>query len=193
MECPKCNAKYKSKQKFCPKCGYVFESHDIEMFSDIYNLDYLKIYYPDKAPLIYTQRVSLKFLFLGYNYAIYKKMYKMSFYTILMLTISLLIAFYFEELVFMSLGFIFYLIYFIVLGGLLLFIYNVFNFDRLLLENRKMRINKIIAKNKDKSEEELKKIFIKDSEGNKVLSIISFIITILWLLVAIYFFAKKYL
>lgn len=52
MKCPKCNTEYKTNLKFCPKCGEVFESNDIQLFSDIYNLDFLEIYYPNKEERI---------------------------------------------------------------------------------------------------------------------------------------------
>ena len=49
MECPKCKSKLSNDSRFCPRCGEIFEANDINMFSEIYNLKFLEIYYPNKS------------------------------------------------------------------------------------------------------------------------------------------------
>jgi len=76
-------------------------------------------------------------------------------------------------------GFVFYLIFFITFAPVVLFFYYLFHINELLIENRKMRLNKIIKNNPDKSEEELIKIIEEDAKGN----IIGVIVTIIILFV----------
>ena len=193
MKCPKCNAEYKTNLKFCPKCGEVFESNDIQMFSDIYNLELLEMYYPNKEEKIYTKKINYKYLLFGYVYAIYKRMYKHAAISIILFALGLLILYYFKLMVVYSLGFLFYFIFFIMISPIVFYIYNVFNFDRLLLLYRKQRINKIISKNRDKSKEEIEKIIIKDSVNDKSGAVITGVISTVILIIYICLFIRRFL
>ena len=192
MKCPKCNTEYKTNLKFCPKCGEVFESNDIQMFSDIYNLELLEYYYPNKEEKIYTKRICHKFMLLGFIYAIYKRMYNHAFAFMFLFAIGLLVLYYFKILVIYSLGFSFYFFIFVMFAPVLFYFYNVFNFDRLLLLYRKQRINKLLVKNRGKSKEEIEKIIEKDSKNNKTGAIITGIITFISLFIYIILFIRKY-
>lgn len=179
MECPKCKSKLSNDSRFCPRCGEIFEANDINMFSEIYNLKFLEIYYPNKSDRVKIKGVSLMYLFFTYFYAIYKRMYKCAVFSI----ISLITFFYllpnFENYAFSYHGFFFYFYYFILIGAFSIYVYYVFSFDRLLLERRKMKINYIIRNNSGKSFDEIKKLVIEDSNDNKIGVLITFLITII--------------
>lgn len=76
---------------------------------------------------------------------------------------------------------------------ILLYVFYLFNFDRILLDRRKQKINKTIVTNRDKSKEKLEKIFIKDSKNNKVGAIITAVITIIALTIFFILYFRKIL
>ena len=75
MICPSCNKKINNDSKYCPRCGYLFEKGDVKKFEEIYNTDYLSIYYPNKSRRFKVWGVSLRYAFFTYIYAIYERMY----------------------------------------------------------------------------------------------------------------------
>lgn len=180
MTCPKCESKLPNSVKYCPRCGYLFTSNDVNTFSEIFNVKLLEIYYPNKSKRINT-KFSLPYLLFSYFYAVYMKMYKcafLSFFSLLLIPFILLMI---ERWTFLSLGSIFYPVLFLLCGCVLVYLYYVINFDRLLLENRKNKINSIIRLNRDKSFEEIKEIVIKDNQKNIKGLLLSIVFTIIFL------------
>ena len=165
MKCPKCNATYKSEVKNCPKCGYLFDSSDVEKFSSLFNTDLLEVYYPvdDKEK---KSEISIYYAFLTIFYAIYKRMYRCAIYTAIGFMIFIKYCPKSLSIIFGTAGFQFFLIVFLLIGSLLPYFYYIYNFDRLLVDRRKMKINKLIRTNPDKTREEIKELVKKDNEGN---------------------------
>ncbi len=187
MICPKCNNKIKNDSKFCPRCGELFESNDIEKFSEIYNLELLKVYYPNKGERIKVNGISLLYMIFNYFYAIYCKMYKCAFYSIISLLIFLKLMPNFEAYALANYGFYFYLYFFILIACIAVYIFYIFSFERILLDNRKYRINKIIKNNPGKSFEEIKELVIKDSKNNYNGVIIAMFLTFALIMMIFYF------
>ena len=188
MICPKCKKKINNDSKFCPRCGEIFEKGDIKRYSEIYNLDFLSIYYPNKSKRINTGIVSLKYALFTYIYAIYQKMYSCAILTIIGILYWWLMVPRFILYTFASRGFLFYPIFYLLEATAFIYFYYVFKFDKILLEKRKVKINKIIANNPDKTEEEIKDLIIEDSKGNKKGLIISIIISVIVIPILIYYF-----
>ncbi len=187
MICPKCNSKIKKDSKYCPRCGELFESNDVFKYSEIYNSRFLEIYYPNKSERIKVNGVSLLYMFFTYFYAIYHRMYKCAFYTIVALLIFFKLMPNFDIYVFKNYGFTFYFYFFILASSFVIYFYYVFSFDRLLLEKRKMKINYIIRNNPDKSFEEMKELIINDSKNNYYGVLIAMVISFLLVLFIFYF------
>lgn len=182
MICPKCESKLPNNVKYCPRCGYLFASKDIDIFSEIFNVKLLEIYYPNKDKRINT-KFSLPYLLFSYFYATYMKMYKcaaVSFFSILFFFFLVLKV---GDLTFASFGGIFYLVLFLLCACVLIYFFYVINFDRLLLEKRKNKINYIIRLNRDKSFEEIKEMVIEDNQKNINGLLISIVLTILFLII----------
>lgn len=184
MICPKCESKLPNNVKYCPRCGHLFTSNDVDMFSEIFNVKLLDIYYPNKSKRINT-KFSLPYLLFSYFYAIYMKMYKCAFLSFFSLIFIPVLMRKIEEWTFASFGSIYYVILFILCGCVLLYLYYVTNFDRLLLEKRKNKINSIIRLNCDKSFEEIKEMVIKDNQKDIKGLLLSIVFTIIFLLFVI--------
>lgn len=178
MICPKCESKLKNDVKYCPRCGYLFNSNDVNFYSEVFNTKLVDIYYPDKSKRIYSN-ISIPYLLFGYFYAAYMKMYKCAFITFFIQFFFILIIIYFEKVVFASYGFMFYSIFFLLVGCVLIYIYYSINFDKLLLEKRKNKVREIIRLNYDKSFDELQQIVIKDSKRSVIGLAVSILITFL--------------
>jgi len=177
MKCPKCNASYKSELKCCPKCGYLFNSDDVKKYSDLFNSDLLEVYYPIESKTK-ERRYSLYYAFFTFYYAIYKRMYECAIYTILGFLLFIKVFPQTLSIILDSGGFYFFLVLSILAIGLAPYFYYMYNFDRLLADRRKMKINKIIKKNPDKSNEEIKELVTADSKNNFTGLIIAILITV---------------
>ncbi len=179
MICPKCESKLSNNVKYCPRCGYLFSSNDVNLFSEIHNAKLLEIYYPNKDKKINT-KFSLPYLLFSYFYAIYMKMYKCAVITVFSLLFFPIFMLKIEEWTFISMGSMYYPIIFLLCGCVLVYLFYAKNFDRLLLEKRKNKINCIIRLNRDKSFEEIKEIVIKDNQKNIKGLLISIVLTIVF-------------
>lgn len=192
MICPKCNSKLIDDSKYCPICGEIFEKGDVKKYSEVHDTELMEIYYPNKDKKFKIWGVSLRYAFFTYIYAIYKKMY-------LCATISIAALLYwwymvprFIYLTFHSYGFSFYPMFYTLELGAFFYLFYIFKFDKILLNKRKKKLNKIIANNKDKSKEEIIKLVEKDNKDNKLGLVISIIISIIVIPILIkYYFIFK--
>lgn len=180
MICPKCESKLKNDVKYCPRCGYLFNSNDVNFYSEVFNTKLLDVYYPNKSKRVYSN-ISIPYLLFGYFYAAYMKMYKCAIVTFFAQMFFFFILIYFEKLVFASYGFMFYSIFFLLVGCILIYVYYSINFDKLLLEKRKNKIRTILRLNYDKPYDEIKEIIIKDSKNSKTGLIFSIVVTVMLL------------
>lgn len=188
MICPKCKKKINNDSKFCPRCGELFDKGEVEKYSDIYNVDYLSIYYPAKSRRVKIWGVSLRYMFFTYFYAIYEKMYLCALLSIIGLLYWWFIIPRFIAYTFMSYGFFFYSMFYLLEATAFIYLYYIFKFDKILLEKRKFKINKIIRNNKDKTKEEIALLVEQDSKGNKKALIITIIISAIVIPILIYYF-----
>ena len=166
MICPKCKAKLNDESKYCPKCGELFEIEDVKTFSKLFETELLEVYYPNKSYRLKWWGVSLKYALFTYFYAIYNKMYRCAILTILSIFMWLFLPSRFTYILFFSFGFMFYPVFYTLLLGVLMYIYYIFRFDKLLLDKRKERLNKIVRYNPDKTKKELIELVEKDKNGN---------------------------
>lgn len=189
MICPNCKKKINNDSKFCPRCGKVFEKGDVKKYSDIYNTDYLEIYYPNKSKRFKIWGVSLRYALFTYIYAIYQKMYLCAFLSILSLLYWWYVVPRFLFFVKFSRGFFFYPFFYTLEVGAFIYFFYIFKFDKILEEKRKMRINRILVENPDKSKNELMELVAKDEHNKKGL-IITIIISAIVIPILIYYYYR---
>lgn len=185
MYCPNCHVHLTKGSKYCPRCGVLFQSDDVEKYTKMFDRDLLEIYFPNNSVGIHFNRISIWYLLFGPFYTLYKKMYKETF--ISFINLFMFITFYNSsiDMIMNFNGFNFFLIVAILIIPILVFFYYLFNINDILVEKKKIRLNKIIKNNQDKSKEELVKIIEKDAMGNIVGVLITFIILfiiIMWLI-----------
>lgn len=184
MNCPKCNVNLSDESKYCPRCGLLFESNDVKKYSSLFNVDFLEIYFPFKELKFHIDRVSIGYALFTYFYAIYKKMYGIA-----------IISFIIQFFLYLYLQFIgdignaavsiFIPTAFIIMGAIYVYFHYIFSYDRLLIENRTLRINKILRENEDKSKEEIVKIMEEDSKNDLKGLIIAISIVVVLILIKI--------
>ena len=186
MICPKCQVKLSNESKYCPRCGLLFESDDVKKYSEAFNTDFIEIYFPNKELKFHIDRVSIGYALFTYIYAIYKKMYKVA---IISFLLQLFLVKGFEIISSLGEAFaaIFFPILFIIMLIAYVYFYYVFNFDRLLIENRITRMNRIIKNNEDRKEEELIKIMEEDSKNNIKGTVIAIILVIILIILKMFF------
>ena len=161
----------------------------IKKYEEIYNTEYLSIYYPYKSRRFKIWGVSLRYAFFTYIYAIYEKMYLCAFLSIIGLLYWWFIIPRFVILTFvLSFGFLFYPMFYLLEVTAFIYFFYIFKFDKLLEEKRKQRINKIIATNKDKTKEEIASLIEEDSKGNRLGLKISIVLSIIIIPILIYYF-----
>ena len=182
MICPKCKSKINNDLKCCPRCGELFKANDIDLFTEIYNLKLLEVYYPNKGEKIKVNGISLLYMFFTYFHAIANRMYKCAASSIIAILIFNKIFPNFWGYALSFFGSRFYIYVFLIVGCLATYIYYIIMFDRLLLKRRKETINYIIKNNPDKSFEEIKELVILDNKKNYIGVIIAVIITLIYII-----------
>lgn len=179
MICPNCKVKLSENSKYCPRCGILFQSDDVEKYSESYNGDLLEIYFPNKEIGIHLDRISLGYMFFGGFYAIYKKMYYVGIISISSVLMFIYIYINFYNFFIESLGFAFYPLLALFFIPIIIYFYYLFNFNDLLIVDRKKRLQKILNENVSKSNEEIIKIIEKDSKSGIASIFITIFIVIL--------------
>ena len=181
MICSKCKSKLENGSKYCPRCGELFKSNDVETYSSIFNADLLEIYYPYKKNLK-VWGISIFYALFTYFYAVYKRMYRCAIISALVFYVSIFLIPRFENYVFGSYGFLFYPIFFAILGCIAMYLFYVFSFDRLLLDRRKNKINYYIRTNPGASKDYIERLVVEDNKNNIKGLILSIIITIIFVM-----------
>ena len=182
MLCPKCKVKLENGSKYCPKCGELFKSSDVETYSSIFNAELLEIYYPYKNKPVKVWGISILYALFTFFYAVYKKMYKCAIITVLIFYVSIFLIPRFEYYVFGSYGFLFFPVFFSIVGCIAIYLFYVFSFDRLLLEKRKNKINYYIRTNPGVSKNYIESLVIEDNKNNIKGLIITIILTIIFII-----------
>ena len=183
MQCPKFENKIFKNDKYCIRCGNIFdkeyflqsEKFDIERELIKENIDYDN----------FNESFSKKYLIFNFAYAFYKKMYFVGIVSFISLILLLLVIKNFISIV-VFFPFIFLLLGFIIFFCGFIQIYYIFNFNRIYFQQALFKVCKIIKFNKNLEYDELKKLCKKQFKPNIVLSIISVIVFILIFLGCIY-------
>lgn len=175
MICPKCRVKIADTDKYCPRCGEVFDHSDLERLGN--NLE-------SKLLSIYVNKVwgkmhfSLGYLLFNMFYALYKKMYYEAIIGGIANAIFVYLLFTYEKIIFGSMGFYALLVIYLFLISIVVNIYYILKFDELYLTRAKGYISKIINEYGTSDVELLTKLCEKDSKGNLFVAILSIILFI---------------
>lgn len=183
MICPNCKVKLNKDSKYCPRCGTLFKSDDVEKYSNMFDTDLLEIYFPHNEIGIHFDRISFGYMFFGGFYAMYKKLYYVGINSLVSLFIFIKVAINSYDYIMSTVGFSFFLVVALLLFPIIIYFYYLFKFNDLLIEDRKTRLNKIVRSNIDKGNEEIVKLVEKDSKNSVVALLISIILLIIFLLI----------
>ena len=174
MKCPNCKVKLQKNSKYCPRCGYIFDKDSVTSVSEELSVDNYMGYYVkgfDNGKGL--KKFSLSYFLFPFGIPLY---YKMPFLS-LNLLLLILHFFFANNFIGAKTGpFAFFYIFFSFLAIIYYWIYYSFNFNRLRVEDAKIRTWKVEKENKDKSEKEIEDAIKKDSRGNLILFIASFVI-----------------
>lgn len=185
MICPNCKIKLKEELKYCPRCGIIFKSDDVEKYSKDFESDLLNMYLyknirNDGIP-------SFKYLLFNYHYAIYKKMYKTAIYLIISTIFFISIIINIDFFLLFSIRY-----YPIGMIAVVIFIFLAIKLFLLKLKNTivkecRGKLNKI-TKNKNYDNETIISKIELDNKNNTIGVIISIFITII-IIICLYFFS----
>ena len=181
MRCIKCKAKISDTDKYCLRCGTLFDNGDVERLGDTLDNRLLSFYLNRNNS--YDKNFSIGYLFFNFAYAFYKKMYKEGFISSIMLFVFFKVITNGVMIILSSLGFLFLAIIFSLIGTLILNVHYLFHFNEFYVQSAKCRIQNIIKMNGTGDLEKLNELCDKDSRGNLFLSIIS-----IFIFLALFFF-----
>ncbi len=176
MKCYKCGVTLSNTDKYCPRCGTLFDNGDVEKHADTLENQLLN-FYTNKI-LGANYRISLGYLFFNFGYAFYKKMYRVGIISFFVLCLFYSMLNGGIEFIANSMGFYFLLFLFVIIGGIVYNVYYIWHFNDLYMKNAKYRVQKIISKYGCNDKKLLEKICKKDSQGNLVIAIVSIVIFI---------------
>ena len=163
MKCPKCRVNLSLVDKYCPRCGEIFDSDDVEKLGSTLENDLLNIY---TNKICGRLNFSLGYLLFNFFYALYKKMYYEA--VIGAVATGLLIHLIFNgwNMFLSSLGFNALLIIFLFMLAVFVNIYYILKFDELYLIRAKGYIAGIIKNYGYKDVKLLINLCKKDSKAN---------------------------
>ena len=169
MKCFKCGVTISDADKYCPRCGTLFNNGDVEKHGDTLENRLLNIYLRKKR---LNSNISLGYLIFNFWYALYKKMYFEAVFGAISLGLTVVMALNWKLYLLDSMGFNALLIIFLFLLGIVVNIYYILKFDELYIVRTKGYINKIIKENGDKNIKLLELLCEKDSKGNVLVPIL---------------------
>lgn len=178
MICPKCKVNLNNDCKFCPRCGELFYSEDVDFKLNKFNLEnkLLEVYFPPSKIQFNFYNISFGFLIGNFLYAFLKKVYDVAVISFLSFLLFTLMIFRGIPFIFESLGFAFMFVVSLILLSIFCFLFYVFKFNDLYLQNVKCRINRIIRDNPDKEMVELINICKEDNKKNYLVAFLSFLL-----------------
>lgn len=185
MKCYKCESSISNIDKYCPRCGTLFDNGDVERITDTIENRLLNIYINKKR---FISNISLGYLFFNFWYALYKKMYFEAIVGAIADAILFTIILNWQNFLFESLGFNALLIIFLLIIAVVVNIYYILKFDEIYIGRNKKYIAKLIEKYGSNDVELLIDKCEKDSKGNLVIAIlpIMMVVAILIFLIFIY-------
>ena len=179
MICPYCNMKIKDKSSYCIMCGKIFYLETIDNNAPKMEKELFSIYFKDGKIPWQIHRISCGYLFFGFIYAFYKKMYVEGFISMIATTTLLYLLMSGGSMIIASMGFYFYSVISLIVITIGIHLYYLFNITYLRLAYIKTKIARTIIDYKD-DEEKQKEICRKDSKNSLksvILSIFAFFIT----------------
>jgi hypothetical protein len=165
MICPYCKMKIKDNSSYCIMCGKIFYLEEIGHDAPKMERELISIYYKDGKVPWQIHRISYGYLFFGFLYAIYKKMYVEG--IISLITTFLLLFFLIGggDIIMGSNGFYFYGVISIIFITSGIHFYYLFNITHLKLTYVKTKIARTIVDYKD-DEDKQREVCLEDSKNN---------------------------
>lgn len=185
MKCHNCKVNISDTDKYCPRCGTLFDNRDVEMLGDTLENQLLNVYISKKK---FNSNISLGYLLFNFFYAFYKKMYFEGVVGAISTAIVISIALNWKNFLLESMGFNALLIIFSFMMGVVVNIYYILRFDELYIEKAKKYIFKLV---KDHGSEDMKLLTNKcekDSKGNFLISVLPVILVIAILIFLIFIY-----
>lgn len=180
MICNRCKRKLVNNSKYCPRCGYLFPSCDVEKYSYGVNEELIGYYVKDKRIISIFGFSPYYFLF-SFVYAFLKKQYKIGIYSFICDFLIIYLIINGMGIVFNSIGFYFLAVFFLLMLSIFTHFYYSFKFNDLYIENIIYRIGRI-EKKYYKDDEKIRSACIEDSKNNYIFAALSFILFIVILL-----------
>ena len=184
MICPYCKMKIKDSSSFCIMCGQIFFLEDIGYESPPIEKELFSYYYKDGKIPWRLHRISCGYLFFGFIYALYKKMYSEAIISMIATIVFIYFSLAGGSIIMNSMGFYFYLVISIILITLAINFYYLFNISYLKLSYVRTKITRTMTDYKD-DEAKQREICLEDSKNNLWAPIISGIIVIAMILVSV--------
>lgn len=141
MKCINCKASISDTDKYCPRCGTLFENKDVDRITDTLENNLLNIYLNNKR---FNSNISLGYLIFNFWYALYKKMYFEALVGVSADLLLFVIINNWKIYLLDSMGFNALLITFSFLVGIVINIYYILKFDEIYIIRTKGYINKLI-------------------------------------------------
>lgn len=173
MECRKCHVNISNTDKYCPRCGELFDNGDVERLGNTIE-NYLLNIYTNKVGR--SMNFSLGYLLFNFWYALYRKMYYEAIIGAAADGILINLIFSWQILLFDSKGFNALLIIFLFALSIFINIYYILKFDELYLIRAKGYIAKIIRNYGTNDVKVLTRLCKKDSRGNLFIVILPMIL-----------------
>lgn len=183
MKCVNCKVNVSNSDKYCPRCGTLFNNGDVERLVDTLENNLLNIYVSKKR---FNSNISLGYLIFNFWYALYKKMYFEAIFGAIADGVLILMIMNWKNYLISSIGFYALLIMFLFMLGIVVNVYYILKFNELYIIKVKGYINKIIRENGTDDIKRLESMCEKDSRGNLVgpiliiLGIIIFFLSLLF-------------
>jgi len=182
MICPYCNMKIKDNSSYCIMCGKIFFLEEIGHDAPKMEKELIAIYYKDGKVPWQIHRISYGYLFFGFLYAFYKKMYVEGVVSLITTFVLLFFLATGVDLIVNSAGFYFYIVISIIFMTMGIHFYFLFNITHLKLMYVKTKIARTIIDYRD-DEEKQREICLLDSKNNSwVLYIAVFLVLVLSIL-----------
>lgn len=175
MKCSKCHVTISDVDKYCPRCGELFDNGDVERLTRSLENSLLNIY---ENKTFGNIRFSVGYLLFNFFYALYKKMYYEAIIGGFASGLFIYLILNWKRIVLGSLGFYALFVMFLLIISAYINIYYILNFDDMYIERAKSYINKIIIENGTKDIQLLNDLCKKDSRNNLVTALLPVILFI---------------
>ena len=164
MKCRKCHVSISDVDKYCPRCGELFDNGDVEKIGDTLESSLLNIY--QRKILGNSSNISIGYLLFNFWYALYKKMYIEAIFGSVAIGLFINLIFNWQAIILESMGFNALLVIYLFVLSIFINVYYILKFDELYLVRAKGYIIKIIRDYGTSDVKLLTDLCEKDSKGN---------------------------